>query len=188
MPFGMQATYPLSFFLMKPIARLLFSLALSTFALSAQAQRFAIKKDLITVDGQPYLRIERGELKEFYISSPQHERLFVVRQMTLQDPLGSATYLEYTFTGLGGPFKDARSLHGHYTKAETPRPLDVFNIVYPTTLARIIYNAHLLKDGALDPQAVVDFAGIYGTPYSKRRDALNQPGVLPPAVVVPVAQ
>ncbi len=173
---------------MKAATYLLFAFLLSTLALPAQAQRFAIKKDLITVDGQPYLRIERGELKEFYVSSPQHERLFVVRQMTLQDPLGSANYLEYTFTGFTGPFTSSRLLNGHYAKAETPRPLDVFNILYPTTLARIIYNAHLLKDGALDPQAVMDFVGIYGTPYAKRRDALNQPGVLPPAVVVPAAQ
>jgi hypothetical protein len=160
---------------MHATVRLLFSLVLSTFALSAHAQRFAIKKDLITVDGQPYIRIERGELKEFYISTPQNQRLFVVRQLTLQDPLGSANYLEYTFTGYTGPFTSSRLLN------------DVFNILYPTTLARIIYNAHLLKDGALDSQAVVDFIGIYGTPYSKRRDALNQPGVVQPAVVVPAA-
>lgn len=173
---------------MKAATPLLFIFSVSTLALPARAQRILLKKDLITVDGQPYLRIERGELKEFYISSPQHERLFVVRQMTLQDPLGSANYLEYTFTSYTGPFTSSRLLGGHYTKAETPRPLDVFNVLYPTTLARIIYNAHLLKAGALDPQAVVDFVGIYGTPYSKRREALNQPGVLPPAVVVPAAQ
>jgi hypothetical protein len=172
---------------MHATVRLLFSLVLSTFALSAHAQRFAIKKDLITVDGQPYIRIERGELKEFYISTPQNQRLFVVRQLTLQDPLGSANYLEYTFTGYTGPFTSSRLLNEHYAKAETPRPADVFNILYHTTLARIIYNAHLLKDGALDSQAVVDFIGIYGTPYSKRRDALNQPGVVQPAVVVPAA-
>lgn len=169
---------------MKAVTYLFFAFLLSTLALPARAQRIALKKDLITVDGQPYLRIERGELREFYISSPQRERLFVVRQMALQDPLGSANYLEYTFTGLA----DRQRLNGHYAKAETPRPPDVFNILYPTTLARIIYSAHLLKDGALDPQAVTDFVGIYGTPYSKRRDALNQPGVLPPAVVVPAAQ
>jgi hypothetical protein len=163
-------------------------LLLVVVSLSAHAQRITMKKDLILVDGQPYLRIERGELKEFSISSPQHERLFVVRQLTLQDPLGSANYLEYTFTGFTGPFTSSRPSGGHYPKAETPRPPDVFNVVYPTTLARIIYNAHLLKDGALDSQAVVEFIGIYGTPYSERRQALNQPGVVQPAVVVPVAQ
>lgn len=167
---------------MKAIARFFFLLALSTFALPAHAQRFAVKKDFITVDGQPYIRIERGELKEFYISSPQHERLFVVRQLALQDPLGSSSYLEFTFTG---PFNSSRLFSGQYAKAETPRPADVFNILYPITLARIIYNAHLLKDGALDSQAVADFIGIYGTPYSSRRNALNQPGVVQPAVVVP---
>lgn len=167
---------------MKTIARLLFLLSLSTFALSAHAQRFGIKKDYITVDGQPYIRIERGELKEFYISSLQHERLFVVRQLTLQDPLGSSNYLEFTFAG---PSSSPRLFNGQYAKAETPRPVDVFNILYPTTLARIIYNAHLLKDGALDSQAVTDFIGLYGTPYSSRRNALNQPGVVPPALIVP---
>ncbi len=160
---------------MRVATYLFFAFLLSTLALPARAQRIALKKDLITADGQPYLRIERGELKEFYINSPQHERLFVVRQMTLQDPLGSANYLQFVFTGLR-------------LTVETPRPRDVFDILYPTTLAHMIYDARLLKDGELDPKAVADFSTNYGTPYSKRRDALNQPGVLPPAVVVPAAQ
>jgi len=169
MDFGPIASLYFHSFLMKTALSLLL---LFTLTFGAHAQRIAIKKDLITVDGQPYARIEQGETREFYISSPQNERLFIVRQLTLQDPVGSANYLQFVFTG-------------SQTLVETPRPLDVFNILYPTTLARMIYSARLLKDGALDPKAVADFAVNYGAPYSERRQALNQPGVVQPAVVVP---
>ncbi len=151
------------------------TLLLAALALSANAQKIAVKNDLITVDGQPYARLERGETEEYYVSSPQNERLFIVRPLMLQDPSsGWEGYLQFVFT-------ESRKL------VETPKPIENFRILSPTKLARIIYSARLLKDGALDPKAVADFEVNYGAPYSERRQALNQllvqPTVVVPAVV-----
>ncbi|MBJ6143372.1 hypothetical protein [Hymenobacter sp. BT559] len=147
------------------------TLLLAAAALSANAQKIAIKKDLITVDGEPYAYLEQGEAYEYYVSSPQKQRLFIVRPLTLQDPAGWASYLQFVFT-------DSRKV------VETPKPSENFHVLSPTKLARIIYSARLLKDGALDPKAVADFEVNYGAPYSERRQALNQ---LPtqPTVIVP---
>ncbi|MFD1873507.1 hypothetical protein [Hymenobacter bucti] len=150
------------------------ALLLSAAALSANAQKVAVKKDLITVDGQPYARFEKGETEEYYVSSPQNERLFVVRQLVLQDPPGWASYLQFVFT-------DSHKV------VEMPRPNTTFGNLPPSKLALLLYSARLLKNGALDPKAVADFEINYGTPYSARRLALNQPLVQPP-LVVPVVQ
>ncbi|TVT40546.1 hypothetical protein FNT36_13810 [Hymenobacter setariae] len=150
---------------------ILATLLLAAAALSANAQNIAIKKDLITVDGQPYAHLEQGEAGEYYVSSPQKQRLFLVRPLTLQDPAGWASYLQFVFT-------DSRKV------VETPKPSENFRILSPTKLARIIYSARLLKDGALDPKAVADFEVNYGAPYSERRQALNQL-LTQPTVVVP---
>jgi hypothetical protein len=148
------------------------TLLLAATTLSATAQKITIKKDLITVDGQPYAHLEKGEAQEYYISSLQHERLFIVRPLTLQDPAGWASYLQFVFT-------DSRKL------VETPGLASGFQILSPIRLARQIYSARLLKEGALDPKAVAAFEINYGAPYSERRQALNQLPVAP-TVVVPV--
>lgn len=150
------------------------TLLLAAAALSATAQKIAIKKDLITVDGQPYARMEQGETEEYYISSPQHERLFLVRPLLLQDPNGWENYLQFVFT-------DSRKL------VETPPLPAPFHAISPTKLARLIYSARLLKNGALDPKALEDFEINYGAPYSARRQALNQQLVQPTVVVPAIA-
>lgn len=150
------------------------TLLLAAAALSANAQKIVVKNDLITLDGQPYARFERGETEEYYISSLQNERLFMVRPLWLQDPAGSLSYLQFIFTA-------------SHKVVETPRPVPgAFDILPPEKLARLIYSARLLKDGALDPKAVADFKTNYGAPYSARREALNQP-LMQPTVVVPPA-
>lgn len=158
------------------------TLLLAAATLSANAQKIVIKKDLITVDGQPYARLEQGETQEYYVSSLQNERLFLVRPLTLQDPAGSTNYLQFVFT-------DLRKL------VETP-PLSLpFQVLSPIRLARQIYSARLLKNDALDPKAVADFEVNYGAPYSARRQALNllpiqqvQQSTVVAPTVVPVAK
>lgn len=147
------------------------TLLLAAVTLSANAQKIAVENDLITVDGQPYARIEKGETGEYYVSSLQNERLFLVRPLTLQDPAGRDSYSQFIFT-------DSRKL---VEMPRYPEPLK------PNKLARLIYSARLLKNGTLDPKAVADFEVNYGAPYSARRLALNQPLVQPP-LVLPVVQ
>jgi hypothetical protein len=148
-------------------------LLFATATLSANAQKIAVKNDLITVDGQPYARIEQGETYEYYVSSLQNERLFIVRPLTLQDPAGWANYLQFVFT-------DSRKL------VETPIPYTFVGGISSTKVARLIYSARLFKNGALDSKAVADFEVNYGAPYSERRQALNRLPIQP-TVVVPAA-
>jgi len=138
----------------------LLALLLATLSLSANAQKITAKKNTIRVDGQSYARFEEGENGEFYISSPQNERLFLVRPLVLQDPIGWAAYLQFVFT-------DSRQV------VEMPRPVTTFGTLSPTKIAHLVYSARLLKDGVLDPKAVADFEVNYGAPYSARRQALN---------------
>jgi hypothetical protein len=152
------------------------TLLLAAAALSANAQKIILKKDLITVDGQPYAYLEQGEVYEYYVSSPQKERLFIVRPETLQDPVGNAHYLQFVFT-------DSRKM------VETPIPYTFIGNISTIKIARMIYSARLLKNGALDPEAIADFEVNYGAQYSERRQALNklpiQTTVVMPAAALP---
>jgi hypothetical protein len=153
---------------------LFFSLLLTLCATGAFAQKVAVKKNLMTVDGRPYARIEGdgGALgsNQYYVNSPQNERLFVVKLLSFNDPssasptnpTGSTAYLQFVFTA-------------SRTIVETPLP----GLFRSLSVARQIYSAQLLKNGALDQQAVADFAVNNGTVYSERRRALDQAAYLP---------
>jgi hypothetical protein len=155
---------------MKPILILLALLAASS---SSFAQRFAVKRDVVTVDGQPFLKFESDGYTSLYISSLQNERLLVVKEMELSDPALRQTgsinnahfYLQYVF------------LKPH-TIVETPRPPAFTSL--PVMVARTLYAARLLQNDALSQPALNEFALVNGTVYSERRQALNQAGWLPP--------
>ncbi len=156
---------------------LFFLLVFSLMTLGAAAQKIAVSRNLITVNRQPYARIEPGGETVFgvsnmyYVSSLQNERLFVVKYLTLNDPAnsspnnptGSTGYVQFVFT--------AARLY-----VEMAVPLSGFRTI---NIARIVYAARLLKEDKLDPQAVADFAVNYGTPYSARIQVLAQPLLLP---------
>jgi len=164
-------------FLSHPMKTLLLALAGSLLALGASAQKLAIKRNLVTVDRQPYAHIEPagetifGISDMYYVSSAQNERLFAVKYLVLNDPAaasptnptGSIGYVQFVFT-------NARLY------VETSAPASGFR---PINVARIIYAARLLKGDKLDPQAVADFAVNNGTLYSARRHALEQPLLAP---------
>ncbi|QKG57615.1 hypothetical protein GKZ68_13870 [Hymenobacter sp. BRD128] len=151
------------------------TLLLTLCIVGAYAQKIAVKKNLMTVDGQPYARIEGdgGALTstQYYINSPQNERLFVVKLLSFNDPgnaspnnpTGSTAYLQFVFTA-------SRII------VETPMP----GLFRSLSVARQIYGAQLLKNGALDKQAVADFSVNNGTVYSERRRALDQAAYMPP--------
>jgi hypothetical protein len=156
---------------------LFFLLLFSLTALGAAAQKIAVSRNLITVNRQPYARIEPGGETVFgvsdmyYVSSLQNERLFVVKYLTLSDPAtsspgnptGSTGYVQFVFT--------AARLY-----VEMNVPASGFRTI---NIARIIYAARLLKDDKLDPQAVADFAVNNGTPFSARLQVLSQPLLVP---------
>jgi hypothetical protein len=147
----------------------------SLLALGATAQKIAVKKNLMTVDGQPYARLEANGSalgsSQFYVNSPQGERLFVVKQLSFNDPAnaspqnptGSTTYLQFVFPATG-------------QVAETYQP----GLFRALSVARQLYPARLLKNGALDPQAVTDFVLVNGTSFSARRQALDRSALLVP--------
>jgi hypothetical protein len=147
------------------------TLLLTLLALGATAQKIAVKKNLMTVDGQPYARLEPDgsalSSSQFYVNSPQNNRLFVVKLLSFNDPAnvspnnltGSTDYLQFVFPASG-------------QVAETP----LLGLFRSLSVARKIYPARLLKNGALDPQAVADFILVNGTPFSARRQALDQVG------------
>ena len=151
---------------------LLCSLAFLALATTSYAQKIKVEGELITVDGQPYARIEQegcGLMDVdcfYYVKSLQNQRLFIVKQQDFNDPAevsatspqGRTMYLQFVFTAAK-------------TKAETS---------YPTTLhlraldvARKVYKAQLIKDGTLDEQAATDFVTNTGTPFSERRQAIH---------------
>jgi hypothetical protein len=151
---------------------LLCSLAFFALATTAHAQKIKVEGELITVDGQPYARIEQegcGMMDVdcfYYVKSLQNQRLFIVKQQDFNDPSkvsasspqGRTLYLQFVFTAAK-------------TKAETS---------FPTTLhlraldvARKVYKAQLIKDGTLDEQAATDFVTNSGTPFSERRQAIR---------------
>ena len=152
-------------------------LALSALATTAQAQKIKVEGELITVDDQPYARIEAdgcGLMDVdcfYYVKSLQNKRLFVVKQQTFNDPAqvsasspaGRTIYLQYVFTGAK-------------TTAETSFPATLH--LRALDVARKVYKAHLIKDGELDQQMAEDFVTNNGTPYSERRRAINQPVIL----------
>jgi hypothetical protein len=147
----------------------------SLLALGATAQKIAVKKNLMTVDGQPYARLEANGSalgsSQFYVNSPQGERLFVVKQLSFNDPAnaspqnptGSTTYLQFVFPATG-------------QVAETYQP----GLFRALSVARQLYPARLLKNGALDPQAVTEFVLVNGTSFSARRQALDRSALLVP--------
>lgn len=151
------------------------ALLLSCLALGATAQKIAVKKNLMTVDGQPYARLEADgsalSSNQFYVNSPQGERLFVVKQLSFNDPAnasapnptGSTTYLQFVFPATG-------------QVAETYQP----GLFRALNVARQLYPARLLKNGMLDPQAVTEFVLINGTLFSARRQALDRSALLVP--------
>lgn len=153
------------------------TLLFATLALGAAAQKITVKRNLVTVNGQPYARIEPageqvfGISNMYYVSSLQNERLFAVKALQLNDPAnaspnnptGGVNYVQFVFTA-------SRQY------VETSMPMSGFRMI---NVARIIYAARLFKNGVLDPQAITDFSINNGTPYSVRRHALDQVGLLP---------
>ncbi|NML67437.1 hypothetical protein HHL22_19720 [Hymenobacter sp. RP-2-7] len=135
-----------------------------------------MKRDVVTVDGQPYLKFESDGYTSLYISSLQNERLLVVKEMELSDPALRQTgsinnahlYLQYVFL-------KSRTI------VETPRP-SVFSSL-PVMVARTLYAARLLQNGGVSQPALDEFALVNGTVYTERRQALNQAGWLTPAVI-----
>jgi hypothetical protein len=143
---------------------LCFALLLLAFG-TANAQRIAVRNGLMTVDGQPYARVESDGASTLYVSSLQNERLFVVKEMVLPGGghlVGNVRYLQYVFTATR-------------LVVETPLPAseDYFRAITP---ARQIYAARLFQNGSLDPKAVADFLTNNGTPYS---DHQRQPAPAP---------
>jgi hypothetical protein len=157
---------------------LLFSLLLLLSAPASFAQKFAVKGDLVTVDGQPYFRFESDGSSLFYINSLQHAHLFVVKALRLNDPVlntptnpgGEQWYLQYVF------------LQPH-TVVELPSHVGLTSLPLPVQIARTLYVTRVLQAGRVDPAALAEFALVNGTLYSDRRQALNQASWLPPAVI-----
>lgn len=157
---------------------ILLILALLGASRSSFAQRFAVKRDVVTVDGKPYIKFESDGYTSLYISSLQNERLLVVKEMELSDPFlrqtGSAnnahSYLQYVF------------LKPHIM-VETARPPAFTSL--PVMVARTLYAARLLQNDALSQPALEEFSYVNGTVYADRRQALNQPGWLPPVAPGP---
>lgn len=155
---------------------LFYTLLLALAALSASAQKITVKNNLMTVDKQPYARLEGdgGALSssQYYVSSVQGSRLLVVKLLAYNDPAntspnnptGATQYLQFVFPASG-------------QMAET----EVAGLFRSLSVARKLYAARLLKDGALDPQAVADFVLVNGMSFSARRHALDQPAWLLPA-------
>jgi hypothetical protein len=159
--------YSPTFSLMKTLCLALLLLAFGT----ANAQRIATKKGLITVDSQPYARFESDGASTVYVSSLQNERLFVVKEMVLPGAghsSGNVRYLQYVFTAT-------------HLIVETPFP-PLEGYFRPLIAARQIYAARLFQNGVLDPKAVADFRTNNGTPYSDRQltslpmPAASEPG------------
>jgi hypothetical protein len=157
---------------------LLFSLLLLLSAPASFAQKFAVKGDLVTVDGQPYFRFESDGSSLLYINSLQHAHLFVVKELRLNDPVlhtptnpdGEQWYLQYVF------------LQPH-TVVELPYHTGLTSLPLPVQIARTLYVARLLQAGSVNQAALAEFALVNGTLYSDRRQALNQTGWLPPAAL-----
>jgi hypothetical protein len=155
---------------------LLFSLVLLLSAPASFAQKFAVKGNLVTVDGQPYFRFESDGHSLVYINSLQNAHLFVVKELLLNDPVlqtpanpdGGRWYLQYVF------------LQPH-TVVETPYSTGLSSL--PVQIARTLYVTRLLQAGSVSPVALAEFALINGTLYSDRRQALNQAGWLPSAAI-----
>ncbi|MDO7885224.1 hypothetical protein [Hymenobacter cheonanensis] len=160
---------------------LLFLLAFSALATTSVAQKIKVEGELITVDGQPYARIERdgcGALNAgcmYYVKSLQNERLFIIKPLEFVDPAtisashpdGRTLYVQYIFTASRATTETA------YPSIMLLRALDI---------ARKIYKAQLIKDGTLDQQAADAFVLANGMTFSERRRELN-----PQFIVVPVA-
>lgn len=162
---------------MKP---LLLTLALLACAAHGFAQKFAVKDNLVMVDGQPYFQFDTDGYDLLYVNSLQGERLLVVKETLLNDPLlctpdnltGSRWYLQFFFAQ-------------PRTMVETARPATLTSL--PVIVARKLYAAHLLRQGTVSPAALTEFSFVNGTVYSDRRQALNQAGWLPPAAPSPPA-
>ena len=138
---------------------------------TANAQRIAVRNGLMTVDGQPYARLESDGGSTLYVSSLQNERLFVVKDMVLPGtghPAGNVHYLQYVFTAT------------HLVVETTFPALETY--FRPVIPARQIYAARLFQNGTLDLKAVADFRTNNGTPYSDRQltpllaPAASEPG------------
>jgi hypothetical protein len=156
---------------------LLSAIAFFALAAPAVAQKIKVEDDLITVDGQPYARIEQdgcGIMDVdclYYVKSLQNQRLFVVKQVIYNDPTavsatnpqGRTLYLQYVFTAAKATAETAYPTTLHL------RALDV---------ARKVYKAQLIKEGTLDEQAAADFVTNNGTSYSEHRRTLGQPIIL----------
>lgn len=143
------------------------------------AQKIAVKRDLITIDKQPYARVEadggllQAGQRTLYVSAPTGERLLVVKEMSLNDPAsatpsnpaGRVQYVQFLFPSTR-------------TFAELPMP--ALGYERPLDIARVLYAARLLRGAGLDPQAVADFIALHGTPYATRRQVLNQSALMQP--------
>ncbi|MGI4870145.1 MAG: hypothetical protein ACRYFX_03085 [Janthinobacterium lividum] len=156
-----------------------FSLLLTGLATSAFAQKIKVENDLVTVDGQPYARIEKdgcGMMDldcSYHVKSLQNQQLFTVKQVIFNDPgqisasnpEGRTLYLQYIFTA-------------SRTTAETSFPATLH--LRALDVARKVYQAHLLKEGTLDAEVADTFVLDKGTPFSQRRREIN-----PQVIVVP---
>lgn len=159
---------------------LLCLLALSASATTVSAQKIKVEGELITVDGQPYARIERdgcGALTAgclYYVKSLQNQRLFTIKPMEFVDPAtisashpdGRTMYVQYIFNASHATTETA------YPSIMLLRALDI---------ARKIYKAQLIKDGTLDQQAADAFVLANGLTFSERRRELT-----PQLLVVPI--
>ena len=149
-------------------------LLLAGLATSAHAQKVAIKKGVILLDRQPYAHIEDAGDYTYYISNLQNERLFVVKHVYFTDPQPAYPT---------GAASETHYWQFVFTKSKTVVEMPFFATYGQDNLvvARKICLARLLKNDALDPQALADFVTNNGAPYSERREALNRAPTLLPA-------
>ena len=154
---------------------LLFTLLLLVGLLpEAEAQKIAIKKDVIFLDNQPYARLMADGDAIFYVSNLKNERLFVVNRLSLNDPAAAEP------TNVSG---EVRYWQFVFTKSKTVVEMP-YQRTYGETryvIARKICLAQLLKNDELDPQALADFATNNGATFTERRRVLNAPQLLLPA-------
>ncbi len=148
-------------------------LLLAGLATSAFAQKTAVKKGVILLDKQPYAHIENAGDYTYYISNLQNERLFVVKHLYFIDPQSA---------NLVNGATETHYWQFVFTKSKTVVEMPFFATygLDSEVVARKICLARLLKNDALDPQALADFVTNNGAVYSERREALNRAAATPP--------
>ena len=142
--------------------KLLFALAALTFSTTILAQKVKIKDNLVTVDKQPYLLIEKQMLgtdvslfnfhtNELEISA-LHRSYNDHRYITASNPEGTVRWINVNFVTIGVTCEvDSRTNKGFIKSL-------YLNKVYNT-------------DGTFNPEAAKRFAAKYGSNFSS-----NMPG------------